>query len=127
MEHLIALSEQQLIQVRRLDCPCQGSGNLVTFKNGKPTWWACPGCGHARQIAAFNPAEIRIHSLRNVGNGITAFRISDFPENALMAHVMAKAGIFSSVNQARKNGWDKPIELGRWAVGKQKTQIEVTS
>jgi len=44
-----------------------------------------------------------------------------------MAHVMAKAGIFSSVNQARKNGWDKPIELGRWAVGKQKTQIEVTS
>lgn len=36
----------------------------------------------------------------------------DLPENATMAHVAAKSGAFSSVTQARKNGWDKPITLG---------------
>lgn len=29
-----------------------------------------------------------------------------------MAHILYKAGIFPSVSQARKNGWNKPIPNG---------------
>lgn len=55
------------------------------------------------------------------------FFIEDFAEirNPLMAHVMAKAGIFPSVGQARKNGWDKPLTIGAWRVTKRKLGIEV--
>jgi len=42
-----------------------------------------------------------------------------------MAHVMHKAGIFPSVSQARKNGWDRPIEVGQWSVTKKKIKVEV--
>lgn len=34
------------------------------------------------------------------------------PANETMAHLMVQAGAFSSVTQARKNGWDKPIPAG---------------
>ena len=52
-----------------------------------------------------------------------------------LAHIMTRAGLFSSVSQARKNGWDKPIPKGftQYVVGKNKTRIttlipwEVTS
>ena len=47
------------------------------------------------------------------------------PENALMAHVLAKAGIFPSVGQARKNGWDRPLEKGLIVVTKRKIRIKV--
>lgn len=30
----------------------------------------------------------------------------------IMAHILHKAGIFTSVSQARKNGWNKPIPDG---------------
>jgi len=55
------------------------------------------------------------------------FHISDFAEvkNPLLAHVMAKAGIFSSVGQARKNGWEKPLTVGEWCVTKKKIRIRV--
>ena len=40
---------------------------------------------------------------------------------------MFKAGIFSSVSQARKNGWDKPVPLGFnfFTVGKLKKKVYV--
>jgi len=43
----------------------------------------------------------------------------------IMAHVMHKAGIFPSVSQARKNGWNKPIPKGfsHLVVGKLKRQV----
>lgn len=50
---------------------------------------------------------------------------SELPDNALMAHVMAKANIFPSIGQARKNGWDKPLELGTFIVTKKKIRIKV--
>ena len=53
------------------------------------------------------------------------FKISDFPENAVMAHVVAAAGIFPSVSQARKNGWDKPLVAGEFQVTKKKIRIIV--
>lgn len=41
----------------------------------------------------------------------------------IMAHIAVEMGIFESVSQARKNGWNKPIETGyseRGGLGKRK-------
>lgn len=51
--------------------------------------------------------------------------LHDLPENATMAHVAAKAGAFSSVTQARKNGWDKCIILGTTTLTKKVTVVVV--
>lgn len=48
----------------------------------------------------------------------------DLPEQATMAHVAHRAGAFPSVSQARKNGWDRPIELGVHRITKRIT-VEV--
>lgn len=37
-----------------------------------------------------------------------------------MAHVMADVGFFASIGEARKNGWNKPVETGTFKVGKHK-------
>lgn len=50
---------------------------------------------------------------------------TELPEGALMAHVMAAAGIFPSISQARKNGWDKPLTKGLFTVTKKRIRIEV--
>lgn len=48
-------------------------------------------------------------------------------EKDIMAHLMVKAGIFNSVSDARRNGWDKPIPSGfsDLRVGKKKTRITI--
>jgi hypothetical protein len=50
-----------------------------------------------------------------------------FPESWTMAHIMHAAGIFPSVTQAKKNGWDKPISHGfsDFVVTKQKIKIYI--
>ena len=124
MEHTLTVSPEQLSAARRLRCPCEGLGSLVTFPDGKPVWFDCPACGKDRQNTAFGPATIHCHTLHNIV-GKNSFKLSDFPESALMAHVMHKAGVFPSIGQARKNGWDRPIEVGSWTVTKKKIRIEV--
>ena len=47
------------------------------------------------------------------------------PENAVMAHVMKQAGIFDSVGEARRNGWNEPLTRGIITVTKRKIRIEV--
>lgn len=42
-----------------------------------------------------------------------------------MAHIMFELGIFKSVNDARKNGWNKPLELGEFCVTKKKITFKV--
>lgn len=44
-----------------------------------------------------------------------------------MAHVMAQIGLFPSVSQARKNGWNKPIPDGftDFRSGKNKVRITI--
>ena len=44
-----------------------------------------------------------------------------------MSHIMTKVGIFPSVSQARKNGWNIPIIEGfsEYKVGKKKIQITI--
>jgi hypothetical protein len=51
----------------------------------------------------------------------------DLDDKLRVAHFMAQAGIFPSVGQARKNGWDKPIPLGfsHFIVGKKKSKITI--
>lgn len=34
------------------------------------------------------------------------------PDKWIMAHLLHHIGIFKSITQARKNGWDKPIPAG---------------
>ena len=50
-----------------------------------------------------------------------------FPESWSMAHIMHTAGIFKSVGEARKNGWNKPIPNGfqHLIVTKRKISIYV--
>lgn len=48
-------------------------------------------------------------------------------EKDIMAHLMVKAGIFNSVSDARRNGWDKLIPKGftDLRVGKKKIRITI--
>lgn len=39
-------------------------------------------------------------------------------EHKTMAHVMHAAGLFSSIGEARRNGWDKPTAVGTYFAGK---------
>ena len=44
-----------------------------------------------------------------------------------IAHLMAKAGIFQSISEAKRNGWDRPIPEGfsTLTVGKNKSRITI--
>ena len=46
-------------------------------------------------------------------------------ENWILAHVMHAAGLFPSISEARKNGWNKPIPAGLsdFTVGKGKKKV----
>ena len=70
----------------------------------------------ARHVSA---ADIEFFGFNDASN---CFHIED---NWIMAHVMHLAGIFPSVNIARKNGWNKPIPGGmsEFTAGKNKTKI----
>ena len=48
-------------------------------------------------------------------------------EHWIMAHILHKAGIFPSVSQARKNGWNKPIPEGFnfFTVGKKAKRTKI--
>jgi hypothetical protein len=48
-------------------------------------------------------------------------------ENKLLAHLMKEAGIFSSVSEARKNGWNRPIPTGynEFVIGKKKSLVTI--
>ena len=100
---------------------CGGSGSF--FGGPNPIRFAtCIVCrGHGTTIP-FMVGNIRMHNLGSAGEA-QSFLVSDFPAGALMAHAMHRAGIFSSITQARKNGWDKPIEKGTFVVTKKKIQI----
>ena len=63
----------------------------------------------------------------NMAAPAMVFKLSDFADvnTPLLAHVMAKAGIFPSIGQAKKNGWDLPLTIGEWCVTKTKIRIRV--
>jgi hypothetical protein len=39
-------------------------------------------------------------------------QIDFFDDNDTMAHIVHRIGMFKSVNDARRNGWDKPVPRG---------------
>lgn len=43
----------------------------------------------------------------------------------LMAHIIVEVGIFKSVGDAKRNGWDKPIETGDFCLTKKKVRFKV--
>lgn len=45
-----------------------------------------------------------------IGPDITV-KLSDY-QNKTLAHVLHDLGFFPSISAARKNGWDKPVEVG---------------
>jgi len=49
-----------------------------------------------------------------------------FNDREIMAHLMARAGIFKSVGEARRNGWDKPIPPGYTDMFVTKKKIRLT-
>jgi len=48
-------------------------------------------------------------------------------DGLLLAHLVFFTGVFPSVSQARKNGWNKPIPKGfsEFVIGKKKAQITI--
>lgn len=50
----------------------------------------------------------------------------EIENNWIMAHIMHLIGVFPSVGQARKNGWNKPIDSGFWMKEVTKRKILVT-
>lgn len=48
-------------------------------------------------------------------------------ENKILAHLMKEAGIFPSISEARRNGWNKPIPSGfsYFIVGKKRSSIAI--
>lgn len=51
--------------------------------------------------------------------------LTNLPKGATMAHIMVELGIFPSLTQAKKNGWDKPIKLGVQTVTSKKILVEI--
>lgn len=111
------------------DDGCGGTGSI--FGGVGPLRWAmciaCKGTGFV-QDGPVGPAEIRMPTLGTITKSEGhVFNLSDFADvkNPLMAHVMVKAGIFPSVGQARKNGWNKPLTEGEWILTKKKIKVSV--
>jgi len=49
-----------------------------------------------------------------------------FDDSKIMAHIIQQAGIFKSISEARKNGWNKPIPPGFTDLTLTKRKIRVT-
>jgi len=71
-------------------------------------WWSVDSEGNPRKPGL----EISIRDMQS-------------QNKHLMAHLMVDLGFFPSVGQARKNGWDKPLELGTHELGPRKKRITV--
>ena len=110
---------------------CGGTG--FVWGGVDPIRWAecihCKGTGFIEgKPSGPNEIIVRVSDTKVKDSSETkTFTLKDFEDikKPLLAHVMAKAEIFPSVSQARKNGWDKPLETGEWTVTKKKIHIIV--
>lgn len=53
-----------------------------------------------------------------IEENILTIKSKDF-EGKTIAHIMAHIKFFPSFTQAAKNGWNKPVECGKFKVGKK--------
>ncbi len=51
--------------------------------------------------------------------------LKDLPEKPFMSHVLVKAGVFTTISEARQRGFNQPATLGIHVVTKKKIRIEV--
>lgn len=54
------------------------------------------------------------------------FKLSDFPENATTANLVHKLGMFPSLTQARKNGFNEPLTTGEFSFKKGMLKAIIT-
>lgn len=53
---------------------------------------------------------------------------SDIPKDAIEAHALAKSGLFKSISDARKLGFNNPIQVGSViSLKTRRTIVEITS
>ncbi len=112
---------------------CRGAGSLITAN--PITYWNCPCCGGAGVSFMHGPAIIYSPGFNSIKlknatietkRGSITISIKEMHEQkkTLMAHLVVDLGVFPSVSQAKKNGWERPLELGHHVikVGKKLTQ-----
>lgn len=68
---------------------------------------------------------IRWKDKRINANAIPTFSKKELEEanETTMAHVLVKVGVFKSAGEAKRNGWNKPIEVGEYCVTKRKVKF----
>lgn len=111
--------------------------NLVRVREVRERWAA-----HPEEREAFL-AEVRAKHQETIalggrlgwweGEGLSGpiapaivVSMSELEEHeTLMAHIVAKQGFFKSVSEARKNGWDKPVETGEFWFRKKTTCLRI--
>lgn len=79
------------------------------FING---WWDLESTGTGELIPVNKTQTISIAAMKA-------------QNKTLMAHLMVDLGIFKSVGEAKRNGWDKPLELGLHDLGPKKKRVTV--
>lgn len=83
---------------------CNGKGVSKVFDNSKPIVMHVPD------------------NLGQVKGQVWEFTQAEFPT---MAHVAAHIGVFKSVNEARKNGWNKPVTVGKHFFKKKTIMVTI--
>jgi len=110
---------------------CKGTGALFTRQLNKNEWFNCFICNTngireepiGERTIKTNIPERDFGTFFQDRNDVPIIQSKDF-EGKMMAHIMAHIKFFPSVTQAAKNGWNKPIECGRFKVGKKEVIIE---
>ena len=78
-----------------------------------------------RESFDFISKEIDDKDRQLFGFNLETDNIQELPDNFILAHIMKEVGIFTSVGDARKNGWNKEIPEGfsYYTVGKKKHNV----
>lgn len=107
---------------------CKGSGNK--FVSVRPfIIKPCNKCG-GKGLKHIPEGWIRNHTIMTKVKDNTNKNATlnfDFEEwkDKTMAHIMVESGIFKGVNEAKKNGWNKPVEKGEFFLKKRRTTIVI--
>lgn len=86
---------------------CKAKSDAALQRGVDEGWW--------ESVAAGNPIDFPI-----------IIKKSELaPNETTMAHVMFKAGMFPSISDAKRNGWDKPIECAVFFFKKKGKKVQV--
>lgn len=73
---------------------------------------SCSTRDAAELLDGFSPNHPLMVQFPNSGQNATGFNFHFFQDHHIMAHLMVIAGVFKSVSEAKKQGWNKPIPFG---------------